>query len=405
MRLLIGILRDKARAEEILQETFIAAFRSVARFRGEVSILSWLARIATNRAYNVLRDESRQKRTAPPPGNEAVSRFEPQVEGRDLARKVIGILDQMDPSKKLALLLQAEGCTVAEIAEISAEPRGTILARLSRSRAELSLRMAEAGLVTQEKLASMEEHIMSDCLSLRERFFAPGSVQRPRVDGPFAGLPGVPAGPPGHCRSWIARSPNWRNGRWTCRASRQSPEAAQSAARTQRRRQTVRRSVPFLYTGLVDRRGCGRIRGHDLDRPRPLGRAQAACAGRRDPRHGRSQIRDSRQWRSHSPRRWLAQARYFGQAETHKPCFCLWVESFSMFPSFHRDPRSRCARPMQRFASMARRFQVIRTGKDTQVNVVEGVVEVRPEGIGRPVQSCMRANRPLSDPPRRTVRD
>jgi ferric-dicitrate binding protein FerR (iron transport regulator) len=33
------------------------------------------------------------------------------------------------------------------------------------------------------------------------------------------------------------------------------------------------------------------------------------------------------------------------------------------------------------------RFQVIRTGKDTQVHVVEGVVEVRPEGLGRPVQT------------------
>jgi RNA polymerase sigma factor (sigma-70 family) len=158
MRLLMGILHNKARSEEILQDTFIAAFRSVSRFRGEVSISSWLARIATNRAYNVIRDESRQKRTAPPPGEDAVSRFEPQVEGRDLARKVIGILDQMEPSKKLALMLQAEGYSVAEIAEISDEPRGTILARLSRSRAELSLRMAEAGLVTQENLASMEEH-------------------------------------------------------------------------------------------------------------------------------------------------------------------------------------------------------------------------------------------------------
>ena len=44
-----------------------------------------------------------------------------------------------------------------EIAEISAEPRGTILARLSRSRAELSLRMAEAGLATQAIPASMED--------------------------------------------------------------------------------------------------------------------------------------------------------------------------------------------------------------------------------------------------------
>jgi RNA polymerase sigma-70 factor (ECF subfamily) len=157
MRLLMGILHNKARSEEILQDTFIAAFRSVNQFRGEVSISSWLARIAKNRAYNVIRDESRQKRTAPPPGEEAVSRFEPRVEGRDLARRVIGILDQMEPSKKLALLLQAEGYSVAEIAEISDEPRGTILARLSRSRAELSLRMAEAGLVTRENLASMEE--------------------------------------------------------------------------------------------------------------------------------------------------------------------------------------------------------------------------------------------------------
>ena len=157
MRLLMGILRDKARAEEVLQETFISAFQSIARFRGEASVSSWLARIATNRAYNAIRDESRKKRTAPPPGEEAVARFEPQVEGRDLARKVMAILDRMDPWKKLALLLQAEGYTVAEIAEISEEPRGTILARLSRSRAELSLRMAEAGLFTQEILASMED--------------------------------------------------------------------------------------------------------------------------------------------------------------------------------------------------------------------------------------------------------
>lgn len=157
MRLLGGIIRNKARAEELLQETFVAAFRSIASFRGEVSLGTWLARIATNRAYNAIRDEARAKRTAPAVDEEPVTRMEPNVEGRDLARKVLAILGQMDPAKKLALLLQAEGYTVAEIAEISGEPRGTILARLSRSRAELSLRMAEAGLVTQAMPARMEE--------------------------------------------------------------------------------------------------------------------------------------------------------------------------------------------------------------------------------------------------------
>lgn len=157
MRLLTGILRSKARAEEVVQETFIAAFRTIATFRGEATLSAWLARIATNRAYNTIRDDARAKRTAPPAGDEPISQFEPCVEGRDLARKVLAVLDNMDPPKRLALLLQAEGYTVAEIAEISREPRGTILARLSRSRAELSLRMVQAGLAAEAIPASVEE--------------------------------------------------------------------------------------------------------------------------------------------------------------------------------------------------------------------------------------------------------
>jgi RNA polymerase sigma-70 factor (ECF subfamily) len=157
MRLLTGMLRNSARAEEVLQETFIAAFRSIARFRGEVSLSTWLARIATNRAYNAIRDEARVKRKAPAWEEEPVVMIGTQVEGRDLARKVMRLLDRMDPPKRLALLLQAQGHSVSEIAEICGEPRGTILARLSRSRAELSLRMADAGLGVTPMPVIMED--------------------------------------------------------------------------------------------------------------------------------------------------------------------------------------------------------------------------------------------------------
>jgi RNA polymerase sigma-70 factor, ECF subfamily len=157
LRILTGILRNKARAEELLQETFIAAFRSIARFRGDVALGTWLARIAANLAYNAIRDDARAKRTAPTFGDEPRTCPEPHVEGRDLARKVLAVMDRMDPAKRVALLLFAEGYTVAEIGEISGEPRGTILARLSRSRAELSLRMAEAGLAAETPVVSMED--------------------------------------------------------------------------------------------------------------------------------------------------------------------------------------------------------------------------------------------------------
>jgi RNA polymerase sigma-70 factor, ECF subfamily len=156
MRILVRLLRNQAWAEEILQDTFIAAFRSISGFRGDVGLSSWLARIATNRAFNAIRDESRRKRNAPPMDDDYMPGFEPHVEGRDLARKVMRILDDMEPPKKLALMLFAEGYTVAEIADITKEPRGTILARLSRSRGELASRMAEAGLVTDSMAFGME---------------------------------------------------------------------------------------------------------------------------------------------------------------------------------------------------------------------------------------------------------
>jgi RNA polymerase sigma-70 factor, ECF subfamily len=145
MRILMKLLRNQATAEEVLQETFLVAFRSVARFRGDSRLSTWLTRIAVNRAYNALRSENRRaKHLLRAPDDAPV--VEPRVEDRDLARKAVAILDTMAPTKRLALLLHAHGHSVAEIAEIVAEPRGTILARLSRGRAELSVRMSTAGL-------------------------------------------------------------------------------------------------------------------------------------------------------------------------------------------------------------------------------------------------------------------
>jgi RNA polymerase sigma-70 factor, ECF subfamily len=146
MRLLRRIVRDASFAEEILQEAFIAAFRNIHQLRSETSLAGWLARIATNRAYNALRDLARWRELEPFSEDEAAPPSEPRFEDRQLARKVLAILEEMAPAKKLALLLQAEGYSVAEIAGIAQEPVGTVLARLSRARAELSTRMAAAGI-------------------------------------------------------------------------------------------------------------------------------------------------------------------------------------------------------------------------------------------------------------------
>ena len=154
LRTLVRILRNRASAEEILQETFAAAFNSIGQFRGEVTLLAWLTRIATNRAFNAIRDQGRRTRNSVAVGDATV---QPHVESRDLARRVLAILDDIDSPKRLALLLQLEGYSVNEIAEILDIPRGTVLSRLSRARSELALRVTAAGLIPERPKVQAED--------------------------------------------------------------------------------------------------------------------------------------------------------------------------------------------------------------------------------------------------------
>src|SRR6516225_7327989 len=54
---ILGSLQD---AEDLLQETLLAAWRGLDRFEGRASMRSWLYRIATNRCLNARRDRGRR---------------------------------------------------------------------------------------------------------------------------------------------------------------------------------------------------------------------------------------------------------------------------------------------------------------------------------------------------------
>jgi RNA polymerase sigma-70 factor (TIGR02960 family) len=59
---IIGSVQD---AEDLVQETLLAAWRGFGRFEGRASLRSWLYRIATNRCLNALRDRGRRPRELP----------------------------------------------------------------------------------------------------------------------------------------------------------------------------------------------------------------------------------------------------------------------------------------------------------------------------------------------------
>jgi RNA polymerase sigma-70 factor (ECF subfamily) len=53
------MLHNRADAEDAVQETFVKAYRSLKRFRGEARFSTWLYRIALNHILNMLRKASR----------------------------------------------------------------------------------------------------------------------------------------------------------------------------------------------------------------------------------------------------------------------------------------------------------------------------------------------------------
>jgi RNA polymerase sigma-70 factor (TIGR02960 family) len=73
---ILGSVED---AEDVLQETLLAAWRGLERFDGRSSLRAWLYRIATNRCLNALRDKGRRPREvkAIPEPPEPTRRSEP----------------------------------------------------------------------------------------------------------------------------------------------------------------------------------------------------------------------------------------------------------------------------------------------------------------------------------------
>ena len=74
---ILGSLQD---AEDLVQETLLAAWRGLDAFEGRTSVRSWLYRIATNRCLNALRDRGRRPQEVPSmagPPPEPTRRTEP----------------------------------------------------------------------------------------------------------------------------------------------------------------------------------------------------------------------------------------------------------------------------------------------------------------------------------------
>jgi RNA polymerase sigma-70 factor (ECF subfamily) len=160
----LRLTRNASDAEDLLQETFLRAYRGFHQFQEGTNLKAWLYRILMNTFINSYRKKQREPRTISDDEVEdwylysrmADEGLEPSAE-----TSVIESLPDEDVQKALqslpeqfrvaVLLADVEGFSYKEIAEITDVPIGTVMSRLHRGRKALEKRLwdvvRERGLV------------------------------------------------------------------------------------------------------------------------------------------------------------------------------------------------------------------------------------------------------------------
>ncbi len=161
----LRMTRNPSDAEDLLQETYLRAYRGFASFKEGTNLRAWLYRILTNAFINVYRKRQREPQTVSDSDVEewylydklgaegAEASAETQVlealPDEDVQEALAGLPDQF---RMAVLLADVEGFSYKEIAEILDVPIGTVMSRLHRGRRALERRlwdvMRERGLVT-----------------------------------------------------------------------------------------------------------------------------------------------------------------------------------------------------------------------------------------------------------------
>lgn len=168
---LLGSVED---AEDVLQETLLAAWQGLAGFQGRASFRTWLYRIATNRCLNALRAGNRRKAVTLPPIDtdlpqpnrpndavwlqpypdqrlDALPTQEPGPEARYESRQAISLafvtaLQLLPPRQRAVLVLRdVLGFPASEAAQILESTEESVTSALKRARASVRERFPGDG--------------------------------------------------------------------------------------------------------------------------------------------------------------------------------------------------------------------------------------------------------------------
>lgn len=153
-RLVSRLVTNQAEAEDVVQETFIKAYRALHQFRGDSAFYTWLYRICVNTAKNFLDNQGRKVLALTDTSTEQMESYaegenlrdmdtpESMLASKQIAQTVNVAIDELPEDLRMALSLrEIEGLSYDEIASVMDCPIGTIRSRIFRARESIATRL------------------------------------------------------------------------------------------------------------------------------------------------------------------------------------------------------------------------------------------------------------------------
>ncbi len=139
LRAALRITRDRAMAEDIVQETLLHAWKAFDQFERGTNCKAWLFRILLNISSKQRTKIQAMPLTLPLDEHESQKVLPFRVAPPHFAAmEILSALDMLSKEHRIVLILTVvEGFTCKEIAGMCALPIGTVMSRLSRARAEM----------------------------------------------------------------------------------------------------------------------------------------------------------------------------------------------------------------------------------------------------------------------------
>ncbi len=153
------LTRNSADAEDLVQETFLKAYRAFDRFEEGTNLKAWLYKILTNTFINSYRAAKRRPEKADVediedlylyhrlgelPGSQAGRSAEEELLDHITDDEVKAAIEALPEAFRIAVLLaDVEGFSYKEIADITEVPIGTVMSRIHRGRKALQKTLAD----------------------------------------------------------------------------------------------------------------------------------------------------------------------------------------------------------------------------------------------------------------------